>query len=177
MLVAWLFLLFSPMAEAKAPQGCWVPGRVPYVGRTDITFMTGPDAAADEAKRAAVEMRDPMPTPPGGWVFVKIARADIDAAAARNHTVVVAANGREVLRVEGDQHGIPEGPYTPARYWTSFMSVPIKSAEFPLTVYAIDKIMAHRCAWELSADGDVAFLKSGGPPLETPQDQPALTPP
>lgn len=163
--MVWLALLVS--AEARRPYNtannaavCWVrhdsKPRL-YTGRTTLTYETGEQVAADETRRAQVEMRPPEATPVHGQLVFKVERSTIDSANAANQVIVVEGGGRELLRSDPKSSvwTIAETP-GPNGYWWNVLVLPVPDdAEFPLTVHAADKVAVHRCSWAVRWDGAV----------------------
>lgn len=157
-------MLWMLIASAEAGTACWVPNPLAWVGRTELRMLTAEQAAA----QAAVEMREPAPIPRHGYVLLTIGRRTLDGAIESAHELVIASDGAEVVRVAGDPGpgGVPSP--IPGRYawWASALSAAVPDGvTFPIVVYAIDKVMGHRCAWSVSDRGKARRLRDGGPDL------------
>lgn len=166
-MLSWLLL---GEALAKKDGSCWVPGKLPYIGLTEFEFTSQADAQEEEARRAQTEMRAAQQM--GPVVYVRIGRVTIDAASGRFHTLVVTdAAGREVVRRDGD--GVPDAPAGLYKHWhSSILAILPRDVPFPIHVYAVDKIVSHRCGWLVHSDGSVE--PDSGPPTaagEAPADR------
>ena len=154
-----LMMLLLPTNAAAKKTTCWVPEKMPFIGRTRIEYTTGDQARQEEAARAANELREPEDTFENGYFKVWIDRVTLSAADTRFHTVVMQSRGEIILRREGGYSSTnrPSGVY---KFWTNLMVVPVPDgAVFPLTVHAIDRISESRCTWIVTADGAIARAK------------------
>lgn len=157
-------------AGAWAGTACWVPNPTFSVGVTELGAITAEQARRNEEARAANEMRQPDLTliPRNGYVLLRIGRNTLGLAEESGHELVIASNGVEVARVAGDTGpgGVPSAPAGRYSLWTSVLSVAVPDdAVFPIVVYAIDKVVTHRCAWSVDERGRVRRFRKGGPPL------------
>lgn len=162
----WMLIaLLTATADAKP---CWVPDKMPRAGRSVLDIRTAEDLQAREAEAAAAEMREVQPVEVGGAVVLRVERSTIEGATERHHTIILASEGQEVARTTGAEgvRGVPQTPSGPYRYWRSIIVAPIPAGvAWPITVYAVDGLHAHRCAWEVDERGKIKRLKRGGPPL------------
>lgn len=126
--------------------------------------MTGAEASAWEAKRAQLEMRDPIEVPAGGFAVVTVGRTSIDLAVERNHLIVIKSGDTDVARFEGQRgpEGVPKLPSGTYHHWHSTLVVPIPATTFPITVYAVDRVAEHRCAWSVDERGKAKLIPGGG---------------
>lgn len=167
--MVWMWL-WTDQAEAKRPRDdvgpqaamCWMRTETKprlFMGRTTLEYMTGKQLAAEEAKRAQAELREPMATPIHGMLTFKVERSTIGLANGDNQVFVVESGGAQVVREEPEA----DVPNTPGagiyRYWwNTFVVFLPDDAAFPLTVHAADKTLAQRCSFSVSWDGVVQLL-------------------
>lgn len=153
-----MVLMLVAVAHAGGGGPCWV-GKAPYPGKDSLEYVSAADAAAQERKRAEVEMREPGPSPPNGLLLLLIERDKLDLADTSTQLVVVESGGKEVLRHEPPAD-VPEIRHGVYYGWFNYVGVPIGDGwTFPLTVHAADKVLTHRCTWTVAADGDVRRVK------------------
>lgn len=137
------------MGAALAAEPCAVPG-----GRTTVRYVTASGARAEEAKLAEAELREPGPTPDGGYVVVRIERRTIEGADPSTQTVVLESDGQEIGRVQP----LPAVPKLPGEdlFWSSTFRVDVpEPPAFPVQLHVADRPSAERCTWSLHPDGDV----------------------
>ena len=149
----WMLLLLP--AEAKKVPVCWIKTSkgIVYDGRTTVTFVSGEEAAAREAKRAAATMEPPLPTPKNGWVEVHIERLTIGLADLGNQVFVIEGAGQELLRREPEPD-VANTPNRPLPWWWNTAIVPMPDEiAYPLVFWAADSVLAHRCGWMIEAPG------------------------
>lgn len=79
-----MFWIWWAVAEAKNP-ACRVPEGDALVGRTSVSLVNGIEAASQEARRAALEQREPRPTPTNGLLLIRVDRTDAALAENWNH--------------------------------------------------------------------------------------------
>ena len=144
-------MLFLAFAAEAAPVPCnfhHANGR--YGGRVTAEYISPTQAAADEAKQAAAEMRPPGPTPPAGLLIFRVYRVAIEMADASMYVVVLERGGVEVLREEPEPR-MSSGHATLG--WTNSIAVEIPPGDGPLDVHVGDRVYASRCDWRLGEGG------------------------
>lgn len=147
-------MLFAGEARA-ANNWCSVGG---VLGRSELIYVSGAEAAAKEKKAAEVEMREPKPTPPGGFLAVRIERTSIDLANLETQILVVEKDGAEVFRLEPPSD-VPEVPGGGPYWWNILGSTFPEGVALPVTVHAIDKAISQRCTWTIGPYGAVERVK------------------
>jgi hypothetical protein len=141
----------------------------------DMFWITRADLVADEAQRAAMELREPKPVS-GQWAATfHLSSGDIERARADRYLMVVKdAAGVELARELGDQ----PMPKWKGSSWTGGAVLYLSTAgQLPLRVYLIDQVQARRCEWEVVAEGTgVRVTEVRAPALPAPPPSPAPVP-
>lgn len=154
----WLLLTVDVHAK-PVTTSCRIPEKGFLTGRTTIEMVTAQAAAAAEVKRAALEFRDPVPTPAGGYLVVKIERTIIEAADTALQVVAFESGGTMVGRYEPES-SVANVPNSDDLWWNLFIAPVPEGVTFPLTVSIADKVLHQRCVWSVGATGVVSRLPS-----------------
>jgi len=125
-------------------------------GTSNLRFVSHAQAAADEAARAASEVREPRPVAGNGYLLLQVNRETIDLADPANQLVIVwDREGAEVLRFD-PPHEVAQTPEHPGwvgcQYscWWSTIAVPLpEESDGPWTIRIADKTMGSHCDWSI----------------------------
>ena len=158
----WLLLLtFTNDAHAGKRKACWVPGKLPYIGKTVLEYIPHAEALAAEQKRASLEMRELAPIPANGIIKVQVERDKIERADPSIQIVVLLdASGSELLRFEPEKQ-VPNTPENVYKHWWSVFAAPVPAGELPIAVHVVDRVAAHKCLFKLESTGKVRLEKGG----------------
>lgn len=150
-------------------------------GLVTIRYIGHAEAAADAARRAAAEFREPEQVPAGGWLFVHVAHDTIEGAQPERFLVVAFDGaGGEIVRHEPPRWDSARIPREPGGAWTSDFGadVLVTPASFPLKVSVVDRPTTARCTWTVSEDGEAEIVENGvvQPGAAAPDEPPCTLP-
>jgi hypothetical protein len=159
LVVAWMAIAAEAGSESGIIRTTWCTQKG---GASSLQFVTHAQAAADEAARAANEVREPRPVAGNGYLLLRVNRQTIDLADPANQLVIVwDREGAEALRSE-PPHELANAPEHPTwigcQYscWWSTIVVPLpEESDGPWTVRVADKTMGSHCDWTIDEKGRV----------------------
>ncbi|MEQ1571947.1 MAG: hypothetical protein ABMA64_40340 [Myxococcota bacterium] len=167
MWIAWFAL-----AEAKAPDACWVPNRLQYTGRDTLVYTPLTEAQQREADAAKLERRDPRDVR-AGWLALEVNRVTLAAADPAHQLIVVLQDGQEVHRFQPESE-IPDTNPEVYGFWYAYAVVQLpEGLEPPFDVEVTDRLLSAKCTWTVDATG-VATRKTDKRKDEGEDDQSSM---
>ncbi len=116
-----------------------------------LSYSTGLATALQEQRAAALELREPRPTPEGGYFYAGWSAISIEGALGDRYVLVVRDSaGAEIARAEPSvTEQVPSVPGQDGWWRNGFVVELLTAPPFPLQAYLVNKASNLRCGWDV----------------------------